>query len=225
MKSMQVIPIRRAAFMGEVVEGCVLGDATVRKTSASAFFRMTQCKERTDFLSVIAKVLSEHGVLVKFDPYADGKFDIRTPTHQYWKEVRERFYPDGAKVIPEDLVPTRSSLLFFYLCDGYFMSADNYERYYSRAVGVTKKSEWCYLSTYNFTWENVEAFKSKIELLVGCEGVIYPQRQNNKVYPRLVFRGDNCLKFLEYVYVEEYVPQSMISKFPDYLTGKEAVIM
>lgn len=222
---MQVTPIHRTALMDEVVEGCVLGDATIRKTSASAFFRMTQCKERTDFLSIVARVLSECGVLVKFDPYVDGKFDIRTPTHWYWRNVRERFYPGGTKSIPEDLVPTRLSLLFFYLCDGYFMSVDDYRRYYSRAAGVTGKSEWCYLSTYSFTWENVQALKSKIRLLVGCEGIIYPQKQNNKVYPRLVFRGDNCLRFLEYVYIEEYIPQSMISKFPDCLIKREAVVM
>jgi len=141
MKSMQVKPINSTASMDGVVEGCVLGDATLRKTSNSAFFRMGQCEDRTDLLSVVAGVLSEHGVLVKFDPYADGRFDIRTPTHQYWKLARERFYPNGVKVIPGDLTPSRLSLLFFYTCDGYYMNINNYKRYYGECSSITRGSE------------------------------------------------------------------------------------
>lgn len=214
MRSAQVEPINRTSFMDEVVEGCVLGDATLKRTSASAFFRMTQCKERTDLLSVVAGILSKHGVLVKFDPYADGRFDIRTPTHWYWKAVRQRFYPDGVKIIPEDLVPSRFSLLFFYLCDGYYMSINNYERYYGKQSGITRGSEWCYFATYGFTWASVEAFRGRVEEALGLRGIVYPQRQKGKEYPRLVFRGDQCTNLLTSMYTPELVPSSLRRKFP-----------
>ncbi len=225
MKSKQIEHINTTAFLAEVVEGCVLGDATLRRTSASAFFRMTQCKKRTDFLSVVAKIMREHHVLVKFDPYADGKFDIRTPTHWYWKAVRDRFYPDNVKVIPENIVPTKLSLLFFYLCDGYYMSADSYERYYGKSSGITKGSEWCYLSTYGFTWADVETYRDKIAEVLGFHGVIYPQRQAGRVYPRLVFRGAQCANLLAGIYELELVPDSMKSKFPQEEGVKESVVL
>jgi len=58
-------------------------------------------------------------------------------------------------------------------------------------------------------------FRDKIAETLGPYGVVYPQRQAGREYPRLVFRGRHCTDLLTSIYVPELVPDSMKRKFPD----------
>jgi len=218
--SYQAQPILDTPILGQVVEGCVLGDATIRRITGAHnttnFFRMGQCTKGTDFLILVSRILTEHNVVVKMDLYHDrSAVDIRTASDIYWSGVRDRFYPNGVKVIPGDYSPTPVSLLFFYLSDGCFMPREKYSKYYGKQYQcITGESEWCYFATYPYEWSSVENLRDKISQHMDAVGVIYKQRQNGKELPRLVFRGSECHKLLKVIGLRDLIPASMEYKFP-----------
>ena len=111
----------------EVLQGCLLGDGclSIHKNSKNANFSYTsKSKEMVEYVYQYFKdlVSSED---IKYSEIYDKRTDkvytqyrIRTIVHPAFTEIYYKWYIDGDKHIPKDLVLTPTICLFWYLGDG-----------------------------------------------------------------------------------------------------------
>jgi hypothetical protein len=113
----------------EVIDGEMLGDGSLAMSEKNARFTYgTINREWTDYLR---EALSEIEMsIVRTQPETrtvdeDGKVSHRqekyvweTLVHTGLTEQRKRWYPDGKKIVPRDLVLTPTVLLHWYIGDG-----------------------------------------------------------------------------------------------------------
>jgi hypothetical protein len=103
--------------------------------------------------------------------------ELRTLSHPFFAELRERWYRDGRKVVPGDISISREFLLHWFLCDG--------------ACSVNRSSAHMVFCTDSFTRPEVEYL---IELLAsaGIEGSL--MRTN-----RIRIHQNSIERFYDYI--------------------------
>ena len=99
----------------QILDGLLLGDGHINPNRFSG--RYTQGCKYEEFLTHVKEILP-----LKWSPmWYDKKWNcyhmksLFTPT---LKEVRERWYPNGKKIVPRNLVVSNECLLYWFLSDG-----------------------------------------------------------------------------------------------------------
>jgi len=170
------------------IEGLMLGDASIPKRvddSPSRYF--TQGCKYKEYLEYISKRLSESNISCSpiLSRWLDdarcknkGYHESFLQTHSFgtFEEFRERWYPNGKKIIPRDVVITNDLLLQLYLCDG------NYYRH-------------ILLCTNGFSKEDVLFLKNLIEM----ELQIVIRLIDGKDGFMLAINKSDCNIFLDYI--------------------------
>jgi len=105
----------------EIIDGLLLGDASVTTTK----FVITQAIRSKDFVLYIKEYLESLGFTTHFNlrfSTAKGKHyeiaDLATHVSRYFKLLRIKWYPDGKKIVPHNLILTPKIIAYWFMCDG-----------------------------------------------------------------------------------------------------------
>lgn len=140
----------------EIINGALLGDGTISKPCEghpnSVFVYSSKIKEHVVFVTTpLYNLTSEKGQLSFLEVYDKrtekvyNRYTFRTLTNTIFTKIRNKWYPEGKKIIPSDLKLTPLICLIWYLGDGYLSSNGN------------KTSQELIFSTDCFTKEDLEA--------------------------------------------------------------------
>lgn len=129
--------------LDEILDGLLLGDAYVEKGGRFGFNHSVKQK---DYFNYKVSLLQQYGLKIGTWEYANLRSVIQgrkiKPTTLLiakgtrttkGKKLRERFYPNGVKIVPADLIVTPTTLAYWYMDDG---TANLRSRYVSYANGI-----------------------------------------------------------------------------------------
>lgn len=109
----------------QAIEGALLSDATISPGGYNWCFKISQShREHRDWLQYLGACFGELGIGSSIRTYAnnqcrDGCFHVlRSGSHQWLTEQRQRWYPGGKKIVPEDLKVTAALLANLIMGDG-----------------------------------------------------------------------------------------------------------
>lgn len=157
----------------DVIEGSLLGDGCIfrknqNKYKGNAHFCMTKTPKVRKYLEFIKSKLDEVSDNVRIAGNAKSGYTglpldrITTGQSEYWTKIRDRWYVDGKKIVPKDLVLTKPMLAILIMDDG---AIDGH------------------ISTYSFSKEDCEVLCKKINDLMGFEcAVTGEKKKKDKIY-------------------------------------------
>jgi hypothetical protein len=123
----------------DIIIGGLLGDGSISQPKINSFFIKSQSLERKEYLEWHSKILNPYSIEILDEIYSDekligGKKGViierikidkklvghRTRTHQHpeFTELRKKWYPNGIKIVPKDIVLTPQSIAIWYFDDG-----------------------------------------------------------------------------------------------------------
>lgn len=166
----------------QILDGLLIGDGYIPQKQHLFYFG--QCLRNREYVVYVARQL---GIPVERVKDRSRKPDartgqvyecseLRTLSHPYFARLRERWYRDGKKVVPNNLRVSREFLLHWFLCDG--------------ACSVIRGSAHMMLCTDSFTAEEVRFLKNQLEE-VGIESQVTGRR--------LRVRQKSIIRFYDYV--------------------------
>jgi hypothetical protein len=107
----------------DILKGCLLGDGHLTKINSNSCFSYgSSINNHTKMVYDSLKKYS-HDVTVKnsYDKRTNKKYTsyyFKTILNEYFTDLRKKWYPDGIKIIPNDLILTRTICLYWYIGDG-----------------------------------------------------------------------------------------------------------
>lgn len=114
--------------INNAIDGMLLGDAYISKTNRFGF---NHSSKQQDYLNHKVDLLREQGFKVmtgsanipahKLEDHIvkDGiLISAYCSRAQMWKTLRQKWYPDGRKIVPEDLTITPTTLAYWFMDDG-----------------------------------------------------------------------------------------------------------
>lgn len=104
----------------QILNGCLLGDGTLEKQPCKSS-NFSYSSSELDHVQVAYKLLSEFASpSCKNGPRKrkDG-FRFRTQSNIFFYKLRQKWYPEGKKIIPQDLTLSPLTCLWWYLGDGH----------------------------------------------------------------------------------------------------------
>jgi len=109
-----------------IIDGALLGDWHIGQTSALSA-ELSSSGKYEQFMLWFAKIVSSHGLEMSkirkqiCDIPNHGKYDSYRCYSKSYPEllpIRNRWYPDGKKIVPKDLTITPTTMLHLYIGDG-----------------------------------------------------------------------------------------------------------
>ncbi|AAB99101.1 RNA maturase isolog [Methanocaldococcus jannaschii DSM 2661] len=180
------------------IDGLLLGDACITEKGN---LLITQNK-RYDWLEYVKHRFQQFGLNVYFHCYKYKRrtseviadlYVLSTSRYELFRQLRERWYPDGIKRIPNDLVINDEGLAQWYLGDG--------------SLTKQKNGYKLELSTHGFTLDENKFLQQKLKLLYGFDFRISKKHQYR--YLRL-FKSKQVHAFCSIV--EPFIPPSYRNK-------------
>ena len=159
----------------DYIDGMLLGDGCVVMNSHSgALYIQAFASRYEEWAKRIKEDFEVFGMHSRFNE-VEGGLLLATSTHPELTVFRERWYPEGKKIVPDDLVIEPITLLNWYLGDG------SYEKERGRT----------HFATYGFSQRDVLLLKDK---LVG-RGI------TSSIYkgPRIYLNRKETIKGFEYM--------------------------
>lgn len=115
----------------EIVDGLLLGDASIEATSYGGRLSFGQSGHRMDWVKSVADEMKNLGVALTLSPtpphqtFIKGKacerkarITLRTRNYPWFHEQRSRWYPDQKKIVPRDISLTPKAIALWYCGDG-----------------------------------------------------------------------------------------------------------
>ena len=179
-KSLVLDPVEKAKL-----EGHLLGDGSVfyvdSRKKLPAFAIVSKHKSYLEWIVKESKWANERPIWIRnqYDSRTTKTYKaywLRSLSSQFLKEQRERWYPEGIKLVPKDLILTKDSLVRWYMDDGCF---------YNQAL---------FLSTDGFTKSDIEYLAVLLEL-----HNFNPTLTKNGNGYRISFTRKQSREFLEYI--------------------------
>ena len=166
----------------EIMEGELLGDGGLESSATSGNPGFAHSTANFCYSCYLEKSLADKDLYTNVEllPSRNGgkpQRRICTPNNQAFRSLLARWYPQGTKVVPEDLVLTRIKCLHWYLGDGY----------------VEKKN--AKLSTCGFTWDEVR----HLVVMLGTLGFRASVDRHSGGYPVMRLLTKDSLAFLEWL--------------------------
>lgn len=155
------------------IDGFMLSDMHIRDHGAFSFNL-----KYLEFAQFISSKLFPYQFSIK--SYESKSINSgKSRTHPDIKIERERWYSNGTKILPEDCVVNKNSLMGLYLGDG----------------TLHKIRGWIGIYTMNFTWQENEILCEKIKSL----GLNCRVKNGSKTQPMIYFSRPNAINFLDYL--------------------------
>jgi hypothetical protein len=179
----------------KVVNGSLLGDGYIsNKTIGGNYgFFKEQCLDRMKYLQWHFDVFGMHSCSITTRKRTRGNFPrqpenaktthsvkFSTKTNIFYNDWREKWYPDGIKRVPNDLVLTPLTLAVWFADDG-----EN-----------NKNSRYAKLHTNGFTVEEVEFLIDLLKKDLGLNCYWLYKQPRDKLYPMIFTRSTSYIDLL-----------------------------
>jgi len=178
----------------QVTYGSLLGDGTISRLSAH--LSLVHCARQEEYVRLKARALVELSPVVGFGTATARKggpdhatVSCRTRASRSLRILRRRFYAEGGKIVPRDLVLTPLMLAIWFLDDGH----------------TKVKSDRCALSEvacHSFTPDDIEHLLYVLRRDIGLDGYTLPSSPG-----RIHFDGEATLALSKVV--APFSPQCM----------------
>jgi hypothetical protein len=112
-------------FNLDVITGCILGDASLKKEHKNGNARFTKTNKHKEHIEFVANSLfknSKKHIKPEIRKYKNKKltyFRINTNRNKQLTELYHDWYPKSVKIIPKNIKITPTVLLHWFLDDGY----------------------------------------------------------------------------------------------------------
>jgi len=167
----------------EMLDGLLIGDAYIPAKQRLLYF--AQCRKCREYVEYVARQLGVGIERVRDRVRQPDKrtgrqyecSELRTLSHPAYAQLRERWYREGKKVVPEDLRISREFVLHWFLCDG--------------ACSVNRGSGHLMLCTDSFTREEVESLQRLLQT-ANIESSLMSNR-------RIRVRQKSIVRFYDYI--------------------------
>jgi len=184
-----------------ILDGLLLGDGSYIKRSLTAHFSMSQIIQHEDWVFSLKNEFEANGLFLSFNKCA-GKTLNSSPFLKAWShgcieflEERMRWYPEGVKIVPRDLILTPSTLAHWHMGDG--------------NASVPKGRLEIKLHTNGFTENDVELLSEKFQNQLGLHSIIIHWRTQ----PIIVLQHKNAASFISMV--KPFLTPSFAYKVPN----------
>lgn len=175
----------------EVLTGCLLGDGHLSKPTGntSQFTYCSSEKEHTLFVYKFLKKLmvnecirgpKKYSSLDKRTKKIYTRYTIRTKSNISFFKLRQLWYPNGVKIIPQNIKITSITMLFWYLGDG--------------GLQTGERSQYIKIGTDAFSIENINEI---IPQLKKFSPIIY--KIGEKKHPRLYIKRNKIEDFFNFI--------------------------
>src|SRR5579863_9967762 len=168
--------LRLTARQEKILEGMLLGDGHLERQRGALSARL-KIEHSAAQATYVAWKYIEWRDWVRTPPKEKLKKNrlgttsvnvgFSTLSHRELEAVRQRFYPDGRKIVPEDLELNSLNVAVWFMDDG------------------SKKSSQCrgiYFNTQSYTVEEVELLQRLLRRDVGVETSVRQQRDGLQIY-------------------------------------------
>jgi hypothetical protein len=185
-----------------VLDGCLLGDGSYNRRSAhTASFSMSQLSRHQDWINLIKTTFDRYGIGYgshyhrSDDPRIQDSLRIWSYSYVELSPERDRWYPDGVKIIPSDLsVKDTRTLAHWHMGDG--------------NASTPRGRLEVKLHTNGFLESDVELLVAKLHDQIQIHSFISHWRNQ----PILVLQHKNAAKFLDLV--RPHLVDSFLYKAP-----------
>lgn len=171
----------------DILDGHLLGDGSVFKVEKNRknCIYAQRCKEKEYLEYLVANTSFLFGQTITHSEMLDlrtgntySTHHVKSKSNEIFTEARNRWYPEGKKILPQDLGITERLLLRFYLDDGYYFKGS------------------CYLATNDFCLNDVESLSNKISKYCNFELAIHSAGDKKKEQYKLYVGRKNFSEFL-----------------------------
>ena len=178
------IPILLKGNLLEIVNGHLLGDGSIPEIKrANYIFRLKN--KYQDYVKFTVKILEPfYPIIVKWRNKVTKRlyYDLQTKS-LISPEFREKWYPNNIKTIPNDLILTPITCLYWYIDDGCLSGCNN-----------------IILSTQSFLEENLEkTVLIQLRNILDCKDESVRIRKDSKKQPIIIIPRRFVKRFLEYI--------------------------
>lgn len=116
LKKMGKDSIVLAEELKEIIYGNLLGDGSIRKIKARAFY--THTDKHFDYILWLQKLFEESGVKSSTSRSSNGCYRIQTFAYGVFNEYKDVFYKENKRIVPEQTVLTPIILRQWFISDG-----------------------------------------------------------------------------------------------------------
>jgi len=172
----------------EIINGALLSDGSIENSKKSNYhFCETHCLADKEYVEWMSAELGDWVSSINdgFSNYNGKKYlksRLACHNHVMWNELRQKWYPNGIKIVPKDLQLTPLTLACWHCGDG-----TNDPK-----TGVIE------LLTCGFTLDDVEFLRAELYKL-DIDTTIKFDRRFKKPYPIIYVRSISYLPFMELV--------------------------
>lgn len=177
------------------------------KTNKNSKLCLLHSLVQKEYLLYKVNLLSNYGCKMRIAEYPpkgakmkDGRIITNNGTitadsiqNVYFNQIRDYWYPDGIKIVPEDLELNALSIAIWYMDDG----------------SKNSKSNNCYFATDGFSIKDVEVLQNILLKQFNIESTIQLQKYRNN-QPRLYIRKRSFIILQELI--KDYICPSMLYK-------------
>jgi hypothetical protein len=177
----------------EFLSGELLGDGSMiinlsTKYNIPTSGRYVHTSKYKEYLEWLSKKLSKFGVaqsgLYKYEASWNNKiytkYNYMSKWYREFKDIRKKWYPDGKKIVPQDIKLTPTVIRQWYIGDGCLVKYKD-----SRAVNIQ-------LSTDSYSIKDVEFLIKKLRNI----GFVCNRRKSNN---RIGIYNESVDDFLDYI--------------------------
>lgn len=168
----------------EVIQGCLLGDGSLSiKGKSSCFMYGSSNYDHTYYIWKLLKSLMtprfkngpvESKIYDKRTGKTYTRYEIRTKSNITFYNLRVKWYPDGIKIVPNDLQLTNTVILLWYIGDG----------------SLDKQHGYIKLCTDSFDTKSLELLNSQLQDFKS-----WINYNNNRIFIKRI----HCEKFLNHI--------------------------
>lgn len=164
--------------------GSVLGDAWIEQGS----FRFKQSKEKKEYVWWMYRELKS---LCRSQPHQgwNEQVSFLTLMHEEIREMRNFFYPDGKKRIPDEIINVLKdplSLAVWFMDDG--------------TLDYRVKDHYAFrLATYSFSQKENELLAETLDENFGVVATVQQSKMRNQIYYRLYIGEEGRDRFINLI--------------------------
>jgi len=189
--------IKNTKKLKEYLDGLLLGDGSIyinrRNKTLSPCYEQTIRLSSIDWARKIKKDIEKFGLKCSINgPYNRAEVKVRVYVHPFLLQMRDRWYPNSKKKVPEDLLITPTILGNWYLGDG---KLDN--------------DDIITIFTESLSFKEVKFLSRLINKTIGVTSYV---KKNEKDNPIIKIRARESPIFLSYI-PEEFRLNCFLYKF------------
>lgn len=190
-----------------IIDGLVIGDGYIEQRKNTGRICITQSGKNKEWLYDISQKLEKNGIIChgimtrKYNKQviifgkkrnAQQRYELRTSHYIELSQQRERWYPNGKKQIPRDIMLYPQMLTYWHMGDGSLLCQKHYN----------KQFYFIKLATHGFNKEDVLFLQDKLNKLYdynfkSYKNITKTEKKNYVGWDLRLLRQEEVLDFLK----------------------------